>query len=169
MVEKIQDGVVVTMSYLMTVDGKEVENATADDPMFYLHGADTILPQLAEALTGKAVGDKLTVDVLMEPEIWEAPREDFDGLPEDLAVGDEIDIYDADGDAVRALVKSIDDEKIVLDMMDIEEWMAGKTATFKVEVLALREANEDELAIGEPEEYFDFLNMEDDHDHDHDH
>jgi FKBP-type peptidyl-prolyl cis-trans isomerase SlyD len=164
MVDKIQDGVVVTMSYLMTVDDKEVENATADDPMYYLHGSDAILPQLSTELEGKGVGEKLSVDVLMEPEIWEAPREDFEGLPDDLSVGDEIDIYDADGDAVRARVKSVDGETIVLDLLDIEAWMVGKTATFKIEVLALRQASKEELAIGEPEEYFDFLDMGDDED-----
>jgi len=169
MVEKIENGVIVTMAYLMTVEGDEVENAPADDPMYYLHGAGTILPQLEAALAGKHIGDKVDIDIDMEPDIWEAPREDFENLPDDIGLGDEIDIYDADGEMIRAMVKEVDDEMIVLDLLDIEEWMVGKTANFKVEVLALREANEQELTVGEPEEYFDFLMGDEDDEHDHDH
>jgi FKBP-type peptidyl-prolyl cis-trans isomerase SlyD len=164
MVDKIQDGVVVTMAYRMVVEDEEIENATADDPMYYLHGSGAILPDLEDALLGKTVGDAIQVSVLMEPDIWEAEREEFDNLPDDIKVGDEIDIYDADGDMVRALVKEIDDQRVVLDLLDIDEWLVGKTAHFEVEVLALREASNEERAVGEPEEYFDLL--DDDHDHD---
>jgi FKBP-type peptidyl-prolyl cis-trans isomerase SlyD len=165
MVEKIENGVVVTMAYLMTVDGEEVENAPADDPMYYLHGAGTILPQLEAELTGKAIGDMVDIDIDMEPDIWEAPREDFENLPDDIGPGDEIDIYDADGEMIRAMVKEVNDDVIVMDLLDIEEWMIGKTANFKVQVLELRKATEEELTIGEPEEYFDFLMDDDEHDH----
>ena len=166
MVEQIQDGVIVEMSYLMTVDGEEVEHAPADDPMYYLHGSGAILPDLEDELTGKKVGAKVNVDIVMEPDIWEAPREDFENLPPDIKAGDELDIYDDAGDMVRAMVKSIEDDKIVLDLLDIEEWMVGKTATFKVEVLKIREATEAELEVGEPVEYFGYLMDADDDDHD---
>ncbi|MEO0563693.1 MAG: hypothetical protein AAF125_16425 [Chloroflexota bacterium] len=165
MVDKIADGVVVTMAYRMTVDGEEVENAPVDDPMYYLHGFGTIVPNLEVELTGKAVGETVNVSMVMEPDIWEAPLEDFDNLPEDIKPGDELDIYDEDGEMVRAMVKDITDEKIVLDLLDIEEWMVGKTAIFDVEVLALRAATDEEMTVGEPEEYFDFL-MEDDEEYD---
>lgn len=163
MVDKIQDGVVVTMAYRMVVDDEEIENAPADDPMFYLHGSGAILPDLEEALNGKTIGDVMHVAVDMQPDYWEAARDEFDNLPSDIKVGDEIDIYDADGDMVRAMVKELDNERIVLDLLDIDEWLVGKTAHFDIEVLALREANNDELAVGEPEEYFDLL--DDDYDH----
>jgi FKBP-type peptidyl-prolyl cis-trans isomerase SlyD len=166
MVEQIQDGVIVEMSYLMTVDGQEVEHAPADDPMYYLHGSGAILPGLEDELAGKKVGDKLNVGIVMEPDIWEAPRDDFDHLPSDIKPGDEIDIYDDAGDMVRALVKAIDDEKIVLDLLDIEAWMVGKTATFKIEVLKIRQATEAELEVGEPEEYFEYFMDDNDDEYD---
>jgi FKBP-type peptidyl-prolyl cis-trans isomerase SlyD len=166
MVDHITDGVIVTMTYTMTIDGELIEDAPADDPIIYLHGANTILPGLEAALEGKKIGDKLNIDLEMEPEIWEAPRGDFD-LPNEAKVGDQIEIEDMDGDVMVAEIAELTDEMIKLRMDDIEDWMAGKTANFNVEVLALRESTAEERLVGEPEEYFELL--DDDHDHDHDH
>lgn len=58
---QIADGKVVSLDYTLTVDGEVVARTEPGDPMDYLHGAEEILPGLEEALTGKQVGDKLTV------------------------------------------------------------------------------------------------------------
>ena len=51
-IEKIANGVVVSMTYVLTVDGEEVDRAGSDDQLEYLHGADNIVPGLEEALEG---------------------------------------------------------------------------------------------------------------------
>ncbi|MBZ0302448.1 MAG: FKBP-type peptidyl-prolyl cis-trans isomerase, partial [Anaerolineae bacterium] len=58
-VETITDGVVVSLAYVLSVDGEEVERADRDDPLDYLHGASNIVPGLEELLEGKRVGDKV--------------------------------------------------------------------------------------------------------------
>ncbi len=166
MVDKIKDGVVVTMAYRMTVDGQEIEDAPADDPLYYLHGSDNIVPGLEAALKGKAVGDKLTVELAPDDAYGEYDKEavqaaeisDFD-LPEGVKVGDEVEIEDAEGDIYVATIQSMDDETIELDFNSA---LAGKTVTFDVEVLEIREATEEELEFGEPAEYADLYDDEDD-------
>ena len=59
--EKITDGKVVTLSYVLTADGEEVARTEDGDPLEYLHGAEDILPGLESALEGKTVGDKFAV------------------------------------------------------------------------------------------------------------
>src|SRR5690606_16527032 len=64
--EKITDGMVVSLAYVLTVDGVEVSRTDADDPLEYLHGAENIIPGLEAALTGKQVGDKINVTLAPE-------------------------------------------------------------------------------------------------------
>lgn len=179
MVDKIQNGVVVTMSYTLTVENEVVESAEADDPLYYLHGSDNIVPGLEAKLEGRTVGDKLTVTLQPadaygeydESEVQEAELADFD-LPEGgLSVGDEIEIEDTEGYLLLAMVKEVNEKTVLLDY---NSPMAGKVVTFDVEVLGLREATEEELMNGEPEEYAELFgdfhdHDHDDHDHDHDH
>ncbi|MBC8170469.1 MAG: FKBP-type peptidyl-prolyl cis-trans isomerase, partial [Anaerolineae bacterium] len=62
-VDKITDGVVVSMTYVLTVDGEEVGRAGTEEPLEYLHGAENIVPGLEAALVGKKVGDQVHVTV----------------------------------------------------------------------------------------------------------
>jgi FKBP-type peptidyl-prolyl cis-trans isomerase SlyD len=166
MVDAIKEGVVVTMAYRMVVDGEEVESSPANDPLYYLHGSDNIVPGLEAALEGKGVGTKLTVELApadaygeYDPEaLLTDPLSEFD-LPDSIKEGDEVEIEDADGDLFIATVKSITDDELTLDM---NHAFAGKTVTFEVEVLGLRDASKEELEWGEPEEL-----IGSDHDHDH--
>jgi len=41
-VNRIADGVVVSLAYKLTVDGEVIDEATNADPLEYLHGADMI-------------------------------------------------------------------------------------------------------------------------------
>ncbi|MEL7233257.1 MAG: FKBP-type peptidyl-prolyl cis-trans isomerase [Chloroflexota bacterium] len=169
MVDKIEKDVVVKLAYRMVVDGEEIENAPADDPLFYLHGTEdgVLVPGLEAALVGKAAGDKLTVTLAPEEAYGEyddeavmaADRADFE-LPHGLGVGDAVEIEDADGDIFEAIITAMDDESITMDM---NSEFAGEEVTFEVEVLELREATKEEIVFGEPAEIIALLT--EDHDH----
>ena len=174
MVDKIKNGVVVTMTYRMTVDGNEIEEAPEDDPLYYLHGSDNIVPGLEAALTGKSVGDKMTVTLAPEDAYGEYDNEDvleadlsdleIDG---EIVIGDIIELEDASGLVREGTVTAVTEDTVTFDLNDE---MAGKTVTFEVEVLSLREATEDEIEEGEPEEYADlFYDDEEEDEHDHEH
>ena len=92
MVDKIADGVVVTLAYTLTAEGMEIERATADDPLDYLHGAENIVPGLETALTGKTVGDKLAVTLKPEDAYGDYDEEEVEAISwEDIPEGENIE------------------------------------------------------------------------------
>jgi FKBP-type peptidyl-prolyl cis-trans isomerase SlyD len=151
-IDRIKDGVVVTLAYTLTADGIEVENATTDDPLDYLHGADNIVPGLERELTGKTVGDKFTITLQPEDAYGDYDDEDIEEidraeLPESVTVGMELVLEDEDGEFFEVIVKQVTGDSVVLDF---NPPLAGKTVTYKVEVLALRQADSEELEHGHP-------------------
>jgi FKBP-type peptidyl-prolyl cis-trans isomerase SlyD len=153
-IEKIQDGVVVSLVYTLMVDGEEVDRAETDDPLEYLHGAENIVPGLEEALTGKKVGDKISVTLKPEDGYGEYDEEDIEVVDSEeipdanmLRQGMVIEAEDEYGNFSLGTVREIADGKIVLDF---NPPLAGKTLTYNVEVLGLREADQEELAHGHP-------------------
>lgn len=149
--QTIQDDLVVSLKYTLTVDG-EVVTQTDGEPMEYLHGAEEILPGLEVALAGRQVGDKFSVTLQPEDaygeydedEIEEIDREDIPNIDE-LEVGMDVEVEDEDGYAYPAQVVEITDKVVVLDFNDR---LAGKTLTYDVEVVGIREATAEELEHG---------------------
>lgn len=155
--DTIKDGVVVTVAYTLTVEGTEIESATADDPLEYLHGAENIVPGLEAELNGKKVGAKFTVTLQPEDAYGEYDEEDTetldrDEIPEQVEPGMELLLEDEDGNMFEALVKEVNDDVIVLDF---NPPLAGKVVTYDVEVLGIREADAEELEHGHPHSYAD--------------
>lgn len=159
-VETIKDGVVVSMAYVLTVDGEELSRAEADDPLEYLHGAENIVPGLESALHGKRVGDKLKVTIPPEDAYGDYDEEDVDEFDleeipgaENLQPGMVVEVEDEDGYVYVGTVQTVDDGVV---MVDFNPPLAGKTLTFAVEVLGLREADKEELEHGHPHSLHDF-------------
>lgn len=156
-VNKIQDGVVVSLTYVLTVDGQEIDSADREDPLVYLHGAENIIPGLEAALLGKQVGDKLNVTLPPEDAYGNYNEDDVEVIDRDdmpmvdsLERGMEVEVEDEEGNIYSAFVSEITDEHIVLDF---NPPLAGKTLTFSnVQVLDMREADELELEHGHPHE-----------------
>jgi FKBP-type peptidyl-prolyl cis-trans isomerase SlyD len=165
-ITEIRDGVVVSLSYVLTVDGDEVGRADASQPLEYLHGAENIVPGLEAALTGKKVGDKLSVTVPPEEAYGHYDEDDMDEFDldeipggENLEVGMVVEMEDEDGYVYVGTVAEISDESV---LVDFNPPLAGKTLNFDVEVLAMREAQPDELDHGHPHSLDDFYGDDDD-------
>jgi FKBP-type peptidyl-prolyl cis-trans isomerase SlyD len=148
----IADGVVVTMAYILEVDGQVIAQTENDDALEYLHGAQNIVPGLEAALTGKKVGDKMSVTLAPEDAYGEYDPDDVDELPReelahmtDLEAGMAIEVEDEEGDVYVAFVREITAETVLIDF---NPPLAGKTLTYHVEVLSMREATEEELQHG---------------------
>lgn len=165
-VEKIEEGIVVSMAYRLTVDGEEVGQAGADAPLEYLHGAENIVPGLEAALAGKKVGDRVQVSVPPEQgygayddeDIDEFDRADIEGS-EELELGSDVEVEDDSGMIYEGAVVEITDNTIVVDF---NHPLAGKTLNFDVQVVALREADEEELDHGHPHSLEGMWDDEDD-------
>lgn len=165
MANTIADGVVVSLKYTLEVDGETVVQTDADEPMEYLHGAENIVPGLEAALTGKKLGDKLSVTLTPDQAYGEYDPDDTDEINredvahmDDIAIGTAIEVEDEDGDVYVAFVREIRDETILLDF---NPPLAGKTLTYHVEVIGLRDATEEELQHGHVHG-MDWLDDEDD-------
>ncbi len=153
-VERIEDGVVVSLAYVLTVDGEEIARTEPGETMDYLHGAENIVPGLEAALAGKKVGDKFSVTLEAgdaygeydEDNVEELDREDVPQADE-LEKGMVIEVEDEEGFVYLAFVREVSADTVTLDY---NPPLAGKTLTYQVEVLAIREADDEELAHGHP-------------------
>jgi FKBP-type peptidyl-prolyl cis-trans isomerase SlyD len=153
-VQKIEDGVVVSMTYLLVVDGQEAGRAGEDEPLEYLHGAENIVPGLEAALEGKTIGDRVQVTVPPEQAYGDYDDEEMDEFDmeeipgsENLELGMIVEVEDDDGYIYEGTVVEIEDGVI---LVDFNHPLAGKTLNFDVTVLGLREADPEELEHGHP-------------------
>jgi FKBP-type peptidyl-prolyl cis-trans isomerase SlyD len=161
---------IVSLTYVLTVDGAEASRANADEPLEYLHGAENIVPGLEAALTGKKIGDKISVTIAPDDAYGDYDEDDIDEFPrgeipgaESLEVGMMVEIEDEDGYVDVGMIKEITPETVVVDF---NAPLAGKTLHFDVEVVGIRAADEEELDHGHPHSLASFYEDDDDYDYD---
>ncbi|MDX1994125.1 MAG: peptidylprolyl isomerase [bacterium] len=152
--DRIGPGLVVSLAYTLTVDGEEIETATPDEPLDYLHGANNIVPGLERELVGKRVGERFTVTLPPEDAYGDYDEEDIEEIArEDIPDADMIEpgmvivLEDDDGNIFDAVVKDVTTNTVILDF---NPPLAGKAVTYDVEVIAMRPADEEELEHGHP-------------------
>lgn len=156
---QIVDGKVVSLDYTLTVDGEEIARTEPGDPMEYLHGVGEILPGLEEALAGKTVGDSFTITLAPEDAYGDYDDEDIEEVDlndvpnaEELEIGMVVEVEDEDGYSYTAQVAEITDGTVILDF---NPPLAGKTLTYAVKVLEIRDATAEELEHGHAHGEFD--------------
>jgi len=146
--DTVQDGHVVQIAYNLSVDDKDVESNLLE----YLHGHGNIIPGLERPLTGAKLGD--TLDIIAEAEdaygefdpdsVITVSRKSF---PPDFEIrlGETMRLRDASGHVFQGVATALSEDSVELDL---NHPMAGKDLHFKVTVLAIRPATEEELAAG---------------------
>ncbi len=149
---KITQDKVVSIEYVLKVEGKVEDQSEAGDPLVYLHGHNNIIPGLEKALEGHDVGDKLNVTVLPEDgygqhddeAIQTLPREDFD---DDVEIGASYFAQSDDGSVNPFTVVSVSGDDVTVDF---NPPLAGKTLDFEATVVDVRDATSEELDHGHP-------------------
>lgn len=152
-VEKIEANVVVSLLYSLTLDdGSFVEETESDDPLMYLHGHENIIPGLERELEGLKVGDKKVVVVDAEDAYGPIDPDAFDEVPlSDMPDGiePEEDMYltveNEDGHMFDVRIAEVTGDSVVIDF---NHPLAGERLHFTVEIVDLREADEEELDHG---------------------
>ena len=150
----VADGLVVSLAYTLRLDdGEEIDSATSDDPLMYLHGAQNIIPGLEQALTGMKIGDARQVSVNpvdaygdVDPDAFELVP--YDAFPADVDLEEGMGLRMVDsgtGQQMDAYISEQRDDGVVLDM---NHPLAGETLHFNVEIVGLRRATTDEIAHG---------------------
>jgi len=150
--DTVQDGLVVSMEYKLTVDGEVLDSSDDGGPLQFLVGHGNIIPGLEREMTGMKIGD--SKDVVVQPEdgygefdeeaFMEVPRSQF---PDDMELeeGLELHVTVEDGSHKAAFINSFDDETVGLDF---NHPLAGAELHFSVKVVALREPTAEELEHG---------------------
>lgn len=150
--DTVQDGLVVSMEYKLTVDGEVLDSSDEGGPLQFLAGYGNIIPGLEQEMLGMKIGE--SKDVTVQPEdgygefdpeaFMEVPRSEF---PADMKLeeGMELHVTDEDGQHQAAFVDTFDDKIVKLDF---NHPLAGAELNFYVKVIALREPTAEELDHG---------------------
>ena len=150
--DSVQDGLVVSMDYKLTVDGEVLDSSDDEGPLQFLAGYDNIVTGLEREMIGMKIGESKDVVVKAEDgygefdeeAFMEVPRTEF---PEDMQLeeGMELHITDEDDQHQAAYVTGFDDKTVQLDL---NHPLAGAELHFTVKVVALREPTDEELDHG---------------------
>ena len=150
--DTVEDGLVVSIDYKLTVDGEVLDSSDEAGPLQFLAGYDNIVPGLEREMIGMKIGE--SKDVLVSPEdgygefdgeaFIEVPRSE---LPADMELeeGLELNVTDEDGQTQLAFVESFNDKSVRLDF---NHPLAGAELHFNVKVIGLREPTAEELDHG---------------------
>jgi FKBP-type peptidyl-prolyl cis-trans isomerase SlyD len=150
--DTVQDGLVVSIEYKLTVDGEILDSSDDAGPLQFLAGYGNIVPGLEREMIGMKIGE--SKDVVVEPAdgygefdeeaFMDVPRNEF---PSDLKIeeGVELNVTDEDGENQYARVESINADSVRLDF---NHPLAGAELNFIVKVVALREPTKEELDHG---------------------
>lgn len=147
---------VVSFHYRLSDDaGVELENSHDADPLLYLHGHQGVLPGLEKALQGRVAGESLSVTLTPE-EAYGLRREGSEQrIPikhlkvdaktlRNLKKGMAVPVQTEQGSRSMVIIKV---GKFNVDV-DTNHPLAGKTLTFAIDIVAVREASAEEQAHG---------------------
>ncbi|EOX7620784.1 TPA: peptidylprolyl isomerase [Proteus mirabilis] len=149
---KVANDLVVSLAYqVRTEDGVLVDESPVSAPLDYLHGRGSLISGLENALTGREVGEKFDVEVASDDAYGQYDENLVQRVPKDVFVGvDELEVgmrflADTDQGPVPVEITGIEGDEVIVDG---NHMLAGQNLKFHVEIVAIREATEEELAHG---------------------
>lgn len=126
-----------------------------DMPIGYIHGADSeLFEKIEAALEGHRVGDSVEVELNPAEGFGESDpalifTDDIENVPPEYrSLGASVEFENEAGEAMQFNVTKIGDGKLTIDA---NHPLAGQTVSFKVNIVAIRDATLDEIASGKPE------------------
>lgn len=179
---KVTKDLVVSLAYqVRTEDGVLVDESPVSAPLDYLHGHGSLIAGLEKALEDREAGDRFDVHVAANEAYGNYDENLVQRVSKDVFMGvDELQVgmrflADTDQGPVPVEITEVDGDHVVVDG---NHMLAGQDLNFHVEVVAIREATEEELAHGHVHGEHDHHHEHGegccgghghDHDHDHDH
>jgi FKBP-type peptidyl-prolyl cis-trans isomerase SlyD len=148
----IQDGKFVELSYKVTDRESARVLTCVEFPLGYVHGHNEILaPSVHRALEGKSAGD--VVEVPIDGNRIFGPRDEslvftdrIENVPEEYRqVGTSILMENDSGQTRSFIVTRMDDETLTVDGNNP---LCGREVVFRLEVLTVRDATDDEMKAG---------------------
>jgi len=152
MTEVIQNNKLVELQY-KTVDKKTNEVLTSVEyPIGYVHGAESVLsPEVTKELEGKSVGD--IIEVPIDCDVLYGPRDEslvftdrIENVPKEYhEIGLTITMENDKGEPKNFIVTRFDDKTLTIDGNNP---LCGREVIFKLEILTVRDATDEEIALG---------------------
>jgi FKBP-type peptidyl-prolyl cis-trans isomerase SlyD len=152
MSEAIRDGKFVELTYKVT-DGKSGDVLTSVEfPLGYVHGRNEVLaPFVHEALEGRCAGE--VIEVPIDGNRIFGPRDEslvftdrLENVPEEYReIGVSILMENDRGQTRSFIVTRMDGETLTIDGNNP---LRGRNVVFKLEVLTVRDATDDEMTAG---------------------
>jgi FKBP-type peptidyl-prolyl cis-trans isomerase SlyD len=146
---KIEENRVVRFHYTLSEPGQgQIESSRQVEPLSVLIGHGNIIPGLESAMKGREAGE--TFEITVEPAqaygerreglIQRVPRKHFKGAK--LAPGMQVVLPTDQGQRAMTV------KKVGISVVDVDlnHPMAGKTLSFDVEILDVREASAEEIS-----------------------
>lgn len=121
-------------------------------PLNYVHGTESVLSaEVTAELDGKTVGD--IIEVPIDCDTLYGPRDEslvftdhIENVPEEYReIGMTITMENEKGEPKNFIVTRFDDKTLTIDGNNP---LCGRDVIFKLEVLSVRDANEEEIALG---------------------
>lgn len=143
---------VATLSYRLTDDAGALLDASEDGaPLAYIHGTESLIPGLEQALEGRKSGDVLKVRLSPEQAygerdeelIHEVSRAELPAEAE-IEVGVQLHAESEDGEHILTVV-GVEGDAVRLDA---NHPLAGVALNFDVAVVSVRAATAEELTHG---------------------
>jgi FKBP-type peptidyl-prolyl cis-trans isomerase SlyD len=146
---KVAEKKVVSLSYVLTVDGAVFQQSQPDQPLEFMVGAGKMMPAFETAITGMKVGDKKSFDIKAADAYGEydktktvdVPVSEF-GTGPTPKVGDRFTVQTPNG-PMPVSVAAVKGTTITIDY---NPPLAGKDLSFAVQIIKIRDATKDELA-----------------------
>ena len=153
----ISENKVVSLSYRLNLNNKNgelIETITKDKPLEFMFGSGNLLPEFENQLRNLPAGEQfafvLTSDkaygAILEEAIVDVPVTSFEvnGKVDESVVklGGTIPMRDNNGNRMNGVVTALNSELVT---MDFNHPLAGRDLHFEGEVLAIRDATEEEL------------------------
>ncbi len=156
MSETIQENKLVELTYQVLDQKSGAVLSTVEFPIGYLHGQSEILSEpIMEALEGCTVGE--VIEVPIEGDLIYGKRDEslvitdyLENVPEAYhEVGTTIVMENDKGDTRNFLVTRVDEKSLTIDGNNP---LCGRDLLFKLEILTVRDATEEEIELGGPVE-----------------
>ncbi|NTS76432.1 peptidylprolyl isomerase [Catenovulum sp. SM1970] len=149
---KIANNTVVSMHYLVKdSEGVDIDSSFDGAPLEFIQGTRFLISGLEDKLVGHEAGDKFSVAVSAEDGyglrhdtlVQEVPKTLFEGI-EEVYVGMQLRAGTDEGEQT-VIVVDVTDETVTVDG---NHPLAGVNLEFDVEIVAVRQATEEEIAHG---------------------
>lgn len=151
--EVVSKNKAVYFTFVVTDEHDQVMEQS-DIPIGYVHGTDSdILPILESRLANKSVGERVEIVISPEDGFGDADptliyTDKKANVPEEFhKKGAEAQFQNEHGETRKFVVTHVDGDTVTLDG---NHPYAGKTVTFAVKILKIRDAEPEEIAQGRP-------------------